>query len=130
MISRIRRLITPLLASAALVAGVGLAGAAAPTMVAAAPVDVLEKCNSESKVCQGTGKSSLFTLVENIINLLLTIIGIIAVIMIIIGGIRYTTSAGDPGQAKSARDTIIYAIVGLVIAIMSYALVNWVIGRL
>lgn len=130
MISRIRRFLTPLLASSALLLGMGVGVLVQPATVGAAPVDVLQKCNSESKVCQGTGKSSLFTLVENIINLLLTIIGIIAVIMIVIGGIRYTTSAGDPGQTKSARDTIIYAVVGLVIAIMSYGLVNWVIGRL
>lgn len=130
MISRIRASIAPLLASLALLMGIGFSVLVQPATVGAAPVDVLQKCNSDSKVCQGTGRNSLFTLVENIINLLLTVIGIIAVIMIIIGGIRYTTSAGDPGQAKSARDTIIYAIVGLVVAIMSYALVNWVLGRL
>ena len=96
----------------------------------AAPVDVLQKCNSQSKVCQGTGTNALYGLVEKIINLLLMVIGIIAVIMIIIGGIRYTTSGGDAGQTKMAKDTILYAIVGLVVAIMSYALVNWVIGNI
>ncbi len=95
-----------------------------------ATVDVLEKCDNESKVCKGTNKNSLYALMENVIDMLLIIIGIISVIMIIIGGIRYVTSAGDAGQTKSARDTVIYAVVGLVIAIMSYAIVNFVLARL
>lgn len=96
----------------------------------AAPVDVLNKCNNDSQVCAGTNKNSLYVLLQNIINLLIVIAGIIAVIMIIIGGIRYTTSAGDAGQTKSARDTIIYAVAGLVVAIMSFAIVNFVLARL
>lgn len=96
----------------------------------AAPVDVLQKCDAESQVCKGTNKNSLFVLIGNVVNLLLTIAGIIAVIMIVIGGIRYTTSAGDAGQTKSARDTIIYAVAGLVIAIMAFAIVNWVLSQI
>jgi len=68
--------------------------------------------------------------IENIINILLFLIGAIAVIMIIVGGIRYTTSGGDANQAKSAKDTILYAIIGLVVAMMAYAIVNWVIKQL
>lgn len=129
MLHRLRILFSTTFATAALCAGVGFA-ALQPLPASAAPVDVLQKCNSSSKVCQGTGTSSLYTLIQNIINLLLVVIGIISVIMIIIGGIRYTTSGGDAGQTKMAKDTILYAIVGLVVAIMSYGLVNWVIGRL
>lgn len=98
--------------------------------VYAAPVDVLKKCDDESQVCKGTDKNSLFGLIGNVVNLLIVISGVIAVIMIIIGGIRYTTSAGDAGQAKSARDTIIYAVAGLVVAIMSFAIVNFVLSYL
>ncbi len=98
--------------------------------VSAAPVDVLTECDNKSKVCSGTDKNSLFGIITNIINLLLTVIGIIAVIMIVIGGFRYTTSAGDAGQTKSARDTIIYAVVGLVIAIMAYGIVNFVLTKI
>lgn len=129
MYSKLRSLIaTPLIALTMLLGTVVVA--VQPEVVSAAPVDVLKQCNSQSEVCKGTGKNSLFTLVENIINLLLVIIGIISVIMIIVGGIRYTTSGGDAGQTKMAKDTILYAIIGLVVAIMSYSLVNWVIGRL
>lgn len=119
------------LLAAGLVLSTGLAVGAAQLQPAyAAPVDVLKKCDAESQVCKGTNKNSLYVLIGNVVNLLLTIAGIIAVIMIVIGGIRYTTSAGDAGQTKSARDTIIYAVVGLVVAIMAFAIVNFVLREL
>lgn len=115
---------------------VGFGGAVLiPVGVSAAPVNVLEQCDTStatSDVCKNRTKDEnlLPALLKNIINLLLTVIGIISVIMIIIGGIRYTTSGGDGGQTKSARDTIVYAVVGLVIAIMSFAIVNFVLVNL
>ncbi len=66
-------------------------------------------------------------LVKNIVNLLLVVLGFISVIMIIIGGIRYTTSNGDANNTKSAKDTILYSVVGLVVAILAYAIVNFVL---
>jgi hypothetical protein len=62
-----------------------------------------------------------------VVNILLYILGAIAVIMIVIGGIRYTTSNGDSSNTKAAKDTILYAVVGLVIAMLSYAIVNFVV---
>jgi hypothetical protein len=53
----------------------------------------------------------------------------VAVIMIVVGGVRYTTSNGDSASIKSAKDTILYACVGLVVAIMSFSIVNFVVGR-
>ena len=65
---------------------------------------------------------------KTITNVLLFIIGAISVIMLIIGGIRYVVSGGDSGAITSAKNTILYAIVGIVVAILAYALVNFVIG--
>jgi Type IV secretion system pilin len=65
--------------------------------------------------------------VQTVTNMLLFLIGVIAVIAIIMGGIRYTTSNGDASQTKAAKDTILYAVVGLIVAIMAYAVVSWVI---
>ena len=65
---------------------------------------------------------------QTITNVLLFIIGAVAVIMLIIGGIRYTVSAGDSNAITSAKNTILYAIVGIIVAILAYAVVNWVIG--
>ena len=63
-----------------------------------------------------------------IINVLLFIIGAISVIMLIIGGIRYTLSGGDSGAVTSAKNTILYAIIGLVVAFLAFAIVNFVLG--
>lgn len=68
--------------------------------------------------------------IEGVINVLLFIIGAAAVIMIIIGGIRYVVSGGDQGAVTGAKNTILYAVVGLVIAIMAYAIVNFVVTKL
>ncbi len=65
--------------------------------------------------------------VKNVINMMLFILGAIAVVMIVIGGIRYTTSNGEASSVKSAKDTILYAVIGLVVAIMAFAIVNFVL---
>lgn len=65
---------------------------------------------------------------KTITNVLLFIIGAISVIMLIIGGIRYTVSAGDSSAVTGAKNTILYAVVGIVVAILAYAVVNFVIG--
>ncbi len=66
--------------------------------------------------------------IKTIVNILLFVLGAIAVIMIIVGGIRYTTSNGEAGNIKSAKDTVLYAVIGLAIAILAYAIVNFVLG--
>jgi hypothetical protein len=71
------------------------------------------------------GPSGIF---KTITNVLLFIIGAISVIMLIIGGIRYVVSGGDSGAVTSAKNTILYAVVGIVVAILAYAMVNFVIS--
>ncbi len=78
----------------------------------------------------GTTGSTLTDLVKNIISALLFIVGAVAVIMIIVGGIRYVTSNGDQAHVKAAKDTIMYAVVGLVVAILAYAIVQFVVSHL
>lgn len=73
------------------------------------------------------GDNSIFT---TIVNILLFIIGAISVIMLIIGGIRYTVSGGDAAAVTAAKNTILYAIIGLVVAFLAFAVVNWVLGSL
>ena len=93
-------------------------------------INVFDQCqaNSDAAVCKSTGDNAS-NMIQTVINILLYVLGIIAVIMIIIGGIRFTTSDGDPAGVKSARNTIIYSVVGLVVAILAYAIVNLVVGR-
>ncbi len=112
----------------ALIGGVG--GALLPASNAYA-VSVFDQCagaNADTAICKAKDDNAA-NMITIIINTLLVVLGMIAVIMIVIGGIRYTTSNGDPGGIKSAKDTIIYSVVGLVVAIMSFAIVNFVVGR-
>jgi cytochrome bd-type quinol oxidase subunit 2 len=111
-----------------LIAGVGVATLPASNVSA---INVFTGCkaNAGSAVCKASGTDSASSLVKNIINTLLVVLGMIAVVMIVIGGIRYTTSNGEASQIKSAKDTILYSVVGLVVAIMSFGIVNFVIGK-
>lgn len=83
---------------------------------------------------QGTGVPTTFIgddgIVTTIVNILLFVIGIISVIMIIIGGIRYAVSGGNSTAVTAAKNTILYAIVGLVIALFAYAIVNFVLDSI
>lgn len=109
-------------------------GAAMPSL--AAPADVIDKSceqagNAGTDFCTGRDQN-LFSqggLFFNIINTIIFVIGAVAVVMIVIGGFRYVVSGGDSSQITGAKNTILYAIVGLVIALLSYAIVNFVINR-
>jgi ABC-type Fe3+ transport system permease subunit len=96
-----------------------------PSMVGASPVsEIRGGVNSVG----GSGQSDdLGAKIKIIVNILLYILGAIAVVMIVIGGIRYTTSNGDSSAITSAKNTILYAVVGLVVAILAYALVNFIL---
>ena len=75
-------------------------------------------------------KRPIGTIIKSIVNALLFLLGAVAVIMIIIGGIKYTVSNGDSSQVSSAKNTIFYAVIGLIVAMMAYAIVNFVITKL
>jgi hypothetical protein len=76
----------------------------------------------------GTGKTAT-SLVNTIINLFSWVIGVIAIIMIIFGGFKFVTSAGDSGKVTSARSTIIYALIGLVVVALAQTIVKFVLGQ-
>ena len=71
------------------------------------------------------GKNGVFT---GITNTILYVVGIISVIMLIFGGIKYALSAGDSKKVTDAKNTILYAIIGLIITILSYSIVNFVLN--
>lgn len=117
-----KKIITSLFIAATL--SVGGAGLATVTPTSAAAKDQI--LSGTEKVNDGN-KTDLNASVTQIINLMLFLIGVISVIVIIIGGIRYTTSAGDQGAVQSAKNTILYAVIGLIVAILAYAIVNFVV---
>jgi hypothetical protein len=71
------------------------------------------------------GDAGVFSKISSV---LLFIVGAIAVIMIVIGGLRYVISGGDASQVQSAKNTILYALVGIIVAILAYAAVNFVVN--
>ena len=66
---------------------------------------------------------------KNVVNILLFIIGAVSVIMLIYGGIRYTTSGGNANSVTAAKNTIMYSIIGLVVAILAFAVVQFVVNQ-
>ena len=68
------------------------------------------------------------SIVRRVINLMLYAVGVISVIMLIYGGLRYVISGGQKESVTAAKNTILYAIVGLLISIFAYAIVRFVIG--
>ncbi|MFZ1410181.1 MAG: pilin [Micropruina sp.] len=89
-----------------------------------------ECISSGANSASGSGaQTDPAVLIKTVVNVLLYILGAIAVIMIIIGGIKYTTSNGDSSKVTSAKNTIMYAVVGLVVALFAYGIVNFVITQ-
>lgn len=132
MLRTIKRLV-----AVGLVAICGVAYAATvPAMVVAQPSnpsgsaksDVCAGINATGGGCneRGDGLSAVIKLVIQIISV---IAGLAAVIMIIIGGLRYITSGGDSSKVASAKGAIIYAIVGLVVVALSQFIVRFVLSE-
>lgn len=72
------------------------------------------------------GGLTMQQVINTVIGTMLFIVGLLAVIMLIYGGIRYVTSHGDKAQVTAAKETIMYAVVGLVVAIAAFAVINWI----
>jgi hypothetical protein len=106
--------------------------AAAPTVYASTP---------QQQVCEGLGLRgsgndcqrppgpSIISIMRTVINILSWIVGIAGIIMVIVAGMKYVTSGGDANGVKSAKDTLVYAIVGLIIAVLAQAIVQFVLDK-
>jgi hypothetical protein len=83
-----------------------------------------------SAACSGgtCGVGSVGSLFKSISTILLYLIGAISIVMIIVGGLRYVLSAGDSKNTAAAKDTILYAVIGLVIALSAGAIIKFVLG--
>ena len=113
---------------------VGLLGAPLLAAPAANAIDLFGKCqNNAGNQCSVVTKNDLKTSNDNIVlrvmRIVLGALGAISVLMIVIGGIRYTISQGDSSAVASAKNTILYAVIGLVVAMMAGAIVQFVTGK-
>lgn len=93
------------------------------TVSADAKTEILGGANSADP----GGAPTLENSFESIVSIMLFVIGAISVIVIVVGGILYVTSTGDAAKTKRAKDTILYAVVGLVVSILAYSIVKFVI---
>ncbi len=109
---------------------VGMAGMQSTTANAALSDQIYKACGTakDSAVCKSKNDDAP-SLVKIVVNLLLYALGIISVIAIIIGGIRYATAGGTSAGINTARETIIYGVVGVVVGLMAWSIVNFVIGN-
>ena len=134
MIQRLRQVVVTLIASVALLAPV-----AVPVMVyAAAPSVSNGLCQGASlqisadNSCPDTtaaATDSVNTIITTVINIFSIVVGVVAVIMIIVGGLKYITSGGDSGNVTGAKNTILYAVIGLVVVALAQVIVKFVLGK-
>lgn len=92
-------------------------------------------CGVENQDASGNcsvqaGGTSVSSLVKKVINILSWIVGVVSVVMIIIAGFKYVTSGGNDSSVASAKNTILYAVVGLVIVAMAQVIVRFVLTNL
>lgn len=129
MIQTIKNNITKLLVAAAL-----LMPLLVPVTVSAQPniqeslkqgscLDVTAQCTTDDSPDQ------INSLITTVINIFSLVVGVVAVVMIIIGGLKYITSSGDSNNVTSAKNTILYAIIGLVVVALAQFIVKFVLER-
>ena len=105
--------------------------------LAPAPVSAV---TPEQSACEGSGGTwsggnctqgtrTVTGTIKSVGNILVFLTGAISVLMIIIGGVRYALSGGDQGTITSAKNTILYAIIGVIISVAAYAIVNFVLSN-
>src|SRR3989344_1071149 len=101
----------------------------APTL----PAEQAIQCGTDSAAGSNQPASQatddLNNLITNIINIVSILVGIIAVLMIILGGFRYVTSGGDATKVQSAKNTLLYAVIGLVIALLAQIIARFVLQK-
>ncbi len=97
-------------------------------LCAGANLDVTTSC-STGGITDFEAQAKINTIIRNIINLFSLLVGVVSVIMIILGGFKYITSGGDSGNVGSAKNTIIYAIVGIVIVAFAQLIVRFVLTK-
>lgn len=110
------------------------------TLAITAPVSAQLSQSSKNAACEGISSTtggqcgtdsagSLNNVIAAILNLLSVVVGIIAVVMIIVGALKFITSGGDSQKVASARSTILYAVIGLVIVALAQVIVRFVLNK-
>lgn len=130
--SRIKRIVLTLIATLGLIAPIAVPVSAADANVKgglACGADLSFASGSNCTPDEAGAGSKVDTIIKNVIDIVSLIVGVAAVVMIIIGGLRYVTSNGDSGQVGNAKNTILYAVVGLVVVALAQFIVKFVVAK-
>ncbi|MDX1765647.1 MAG: pilin [Candidatus Saccharimonadales bacterium] len=88
---------------------------------------VVDKIVDDDKLPQGIEADN--TQIDNILQAVFAFAGFVSLVFVVIGGFRYVTSGGDPQKTAQAKDTILYSIIGLVIALSAFVIVRFAVGQ-
>lgn len=89
--------------------------------------ETMKDCPEWEKDQGISSNDNLMGTLTTIINVVIGVVGFVAVAMIVMGGISYATSQGDAAKTKKAMNTVLYGVVGLVVALLAFAIVNFVL---
>ncbi len=87
-------------------------------------------CDEGDEDCESHLGDELTSDIRKVLTFIFSLMGIVAVIVIILGGFHFLTSTGDPGKIKKGKDTIIWGIVGLLVVLFSFAIVNFILTKI
>lgn len=130
MLKKITRIINTTVLSLALLAPLLLATPVHAQLFPGAKDEACKGANLGGGCDTGAAQTQVNTVVQNAIGILSMVIGVISVIMLVIGGFKYVISSGDPSNVNSAKNTILYAIVGLVVAGLAQIFARFVLTKL
>lgn len=97
-------------------------------LCAGANLDVNTDCN-KGGITDQEARDRINRIIRTVINLFSLVVGVVSVIMIIVGGLKYITSGGDSGNVTGAKNTILYAIIGIVIVALSQFIIRFVLTK-
>ncbi|MDO4398976.1 MAG: pilin [Candidatus Saccharibacteria bacterium] len=92
--------------------------------------DLITKFAIGTELKDVTEDNTLEQDVKTILSTIIGVLGFVCVVVMIIGGVNYMTSSGDAGKVKKAKDTILYGLIGLIVCVLAFALVQFVIGTI
>ena len=91
------------------------------------PVSSYAECNIP---IEGPNEPGLMDRVVDIINVIAGVVGVVAIAVIVLGGILFVTSTGDAAKVQRAKNTVLYGVIGLVISLLAFAIVNFVLNSI
>lgn len=131
MSKRLSKLILPvviLLSALTPIASIALPSYAAEPTTDVCKLNVPNSVKEANGCFKNANKDGLPDVVITIINAVIGVLGLVAVVFIIIGGISYMTSSGEAAKIEKAKKTILYAVIGLGVCVLSFAIVNFAVG--